>query len=291
MPRKIDLHVHSTYSDGLHTPDELVRLAARQGVSVLALADHDTVDGIDAARTAGAAAGIEIVSAVELSVEFRHYHDVHLLGYMINYHDEEFQGILKQFRTRRDERGKQIITLINERLVAEGKETIHYEELMHSSDGSLGRPHIARRLIAIGAVREMQEAFEKYLEPCDVPKQYFPMEKALAEIRRIGGISVLAHPLSITSERQILRSVIEELSTMGLDGVEVYNNMSTAEDSSFLDQIAAGLAMITTGGSDFHGGNDALQIGELRSGVTVTDEHLRMLSDRHRQLFPYGHLA
>ena len=291
MPRKIDLHVHSTYSDGLHTPDELVRLAARQGVSVLALADHDTVDGIDAARTAGAAAGIEIVSAVELSVEFRHYHDVHLLGYMINYHDEEFQGILKQFRTRRDERGKQIINLINERLVSEGKETIHYEELMHSSDGSLGRPHIARRLIAIGAVREMQEAFEKYLEPCDVPKQYFPMEKALAEIRRLGGISVLAHPLSITSERQILRSVIEELSTMGLDGVEVFNNMSTAEDSSFLDQIAAGLAMITTGGSDFHGGNDSLQIGELRSGVTVTDEHLRMLTDRHRQLFPYGHLA
>lgn len=291
MPRKIDLHVHSTYSDGLHTPDELVRLASRQGVSVLGLADHDTVDGIDAAHLAGAVAGIEIIPAVELSVEFRQYHDVHLLGYMIDHQDDDFRNILKEFRTRRDERGRLIIDLINQRLRAAGRELIYYEELMHSSDGALGRPHIARRLIAIGAVRDMQEAFEKYLEPCNVPKQYFPMEKALAEIRRLGGISVLAHPLSITSDRQVLRSIIEELATMGLDGVEVFNNMSTAEDSSFLGDVAAGLAMVTTGGSDFHGGSESLQIGELRSGITVTDEHLRMLRDRHEQLFPHGQLS
>ena len=291
MPRKIDLHVHSTYSDGLHTPDELVRLASRQGVSVLGLADHDTVDGIDAAHLAGAVAGIEIIPAVELSVEFRQYHDVHLLGYMIDHQDDDFRNILKEFRTRRDERGRLIIDLINQRLRAAGRELIYYEELMHSSDGALGRPHIARRLIAIEAVRDMQEAFEKYLEPCNVPKQYFPMEKALAEIRRLGGISVLAHPLSITSDRQVLRSIIEELATMGLDGVEVFNNMSTAEDSSFLGDVAAGLAMVTTGGSDFHGGSESLQIGELRSGITVTDEHLRMLRDRHEQLFPHGQLS
>lgn len=288
MSRKIDLHVHSTFSDGIHTPTDLIRLALAHEVSVLALADHDSVDGIDEARSAAAATEIEIVPAVELSVEFREYHDVHLLGYLIDHHDETFRDSLRQFRLRRDERGRRIIDRINERLAAGKLGTLRYEELTHSSEGALGRPHIARRLIAIGAVRTMQEAFDKYLEPCNVPKQYFPMEEALAEIRRIGGVAVLAHPTSISNDRTILRAVIMELAKMGLDGIEAFNNMGTSEDCSFLKGIGDSLGLLATGGSDFHGGDGALEIGMLHNGITVSDELLIPLRKRHDEIFRGG---
>ena len=285
MSRKIDLHVHSTFSDGIHTPTELIHLAVTYGVSVLALADHDSMDGIDEARSAAANTGIEIVPAVELSVEFSEYNDVHLLGYLIEHHDETFRDALKQFRLRRDERGKRIIDRINEHLAAEKKDSLRYEDLTHSSEGALGRPHIARRLIAIGAVRTMQEAFDKYLEPCNVPKQYFPMEDALAEIRRVGGVAVLAHPTSISNDRSILFSVIKELAEMGLDGIEAFSNMSTFDDSRFLKEVADGLGLLVTGGSDFHGGDVSREIGTLHNGIKVTDELMISLRRRHEEIY------
>lgn len=284
MSRKIDLHVHSTYSDGIHTPAELVRLACTHGISVLALADHDSVDGIDEARSAAATTGMEIVPAVELSVEFRQYNDVHLLGYMIDHHDASFRETLTEFRSRRDERGRKIIERINEKLAAEKKKCLRYEDLTHSSEGALGRPHIARRLIGTGAVKDMQEAFVKYLEPCNVPKQYFPMEKALAEIRRVGGIAVLAHPTSISNDRSILYAVIEDLAAMGLDGVEAFNNMSTLDDSRFLKEVADRFNLVTTGGSDFHGGDNVKEIGQLHSGIMLWDDIVKSLCKRHSDI-------
>lgn len=197
MPTTIDLHVHTCHSDGLCTPTEVVAQAAQRRLHAIAIADHDSVSGIDEAIDAGNRLNVEVIPAVELSVQFEGYHDVHLLGYLINHRDATFGRRLAEFRRRRQERGRRIIDRINEKLGEERQAPVHYDDIA-ATDGSLGRPHIARLLMARGIARDMQDAFNRYLVPCDVPKEYFPMDEAISEIVRIGGIPVLAHPHSIT---------------------------------------------------------------------------------------------
>ena len=127
MERYVDLHLHSIHSDGVRTPAELVEMAAKNGLRAIALADHDSVAGIDEALAAGERHGVEVIPAIELSVEFRRYHDIHLLGYFIDYRDEAFREKLVRFRARRDERGRAIIDRINARLSHEGREPISYQ--------------------------------------------------------------------------------------------------------------------------------------------------------------------
>ncbi|SNB45724.1 PHP domain-containing protein [Geobacter sp. DSM 9736] len=278
--RLVDLHIHSCHSDGLHTPVELVRRAKTRGLAAIAIADHDAVEGIDEALEAGSQYGIEVIPAVELSVELDEYRDVHVLGYLIDHHDQLFRKQLALFRSRREERGRLIVKRINEQLAAEHHEPIRYEEAVATAEGALGRPHIARLLLAKGIVRTMQDAFLRYLGPCDVPKEYFPFDKALKEIRRIGGVSVLAHPPSISQDREILGTVIRGLVERGLDGIEVFNNMCYKEDSLFLAGLAAETGLISTGGSDFHGGDSDTEIGSLRNGLKVSYECVEKLKDR-----------
>src|SRR6266545_1915214 len=207
----VDLHIHSIHSDGVHSPAALVEMAAQEGLHTIALADHDSVEGIDDALEAGARCGVEVIPAIELSVEFRGYHDVHLLGYFIDHRDSSFRERLTLFRTRRDQRGRAIIIRINEKLAMEAKQPISYEEVEALVVGALGRPHIAQVLVARGLVRDVPEAFDRYVIPCNVPKVYFPMSEALAEIRRIKGISVLAHPTTVTDNRAMLKTLITEM--------------------------------------------------------------------------------
>lgn len=269
MERYVDLHVHSLHSDGIHTPAGLVELAAKSGLLAIALADHDSVAGIDEALDAGKRHNVEVIPAVELSVEFRGYHDVHLLGYFIDHRDSAFQEKLALFRARRDERGRAIIGRINARLSHEGKGAISYEEVAALAKGALGRPHIAQVLVARGVVRDVQEAFDRYVVPCNVPKLYFPMAEALAEIRRIHGVAVLAHPTTITDNRTLLKGVLTELSAIGLDGIEVYNNTCFKDDMIFLESIARSLGLLKTGGSDFHGFEGDVEIGSGRGGLAI----------------------
>ena len=269
MARYVDLHIHSIHSDGLYSPAELVTKAANEGLQTIALADHDSVDGIDEAIEAGRLLDIEVLPAVELSVEYGQFHDVHLLGYLVDHHDQDFVGKLSEFRARRDERGREIIKKINDRLLRNNQQTISYTNVVGKVDGALGRPHIARELVARGLARDLQDAFVRYLGPCDVPKQYFPMNEALAEIRRIGGIAVLAHPFSISDNRETVKAIIKDLAGTGLDGIEVFNNMCYKEDIAFLAGLAEESRLIATGGSDYHGGDEGLEIGRLRCGLKV----------------------
>lgn len=280
MSTTVDLHVHSCHSDGVHTATELVRMASMNGLKVIALADHDSVDGVDEAMHAGEEWNIRVLPAVELSVSFRNLDDVHVLGYLINHKDMEFLEKLSHFRSSRDGRGRSIIDRINERLISEGNPTLTYEEVVSTAEGALGRPHIARQLLLKGVVGTMQEAFNHYLEPCNVPKLYFPIEEAFAEIHRIGGITVLAHPPSISTDRSKLSEIIAEMAAIGLDGIECFNNLCYKEDMLFLAGIAAKLGLLTTGGSDYHGGEEALQIGVLRSGLHVPHECVEALLNR-----------
>ncbi|RII25222.1 MAG: phosphatase [Geobacter sp.] len=263
------MHLHSVHSDGVHTPTALVAMAVQKGLRAIAIADHDSVDGIDEALAAADGFDLEVISAVELSVEYQRFQDIHLLGFCIDHRDPAFREKLAEFRKRRDDRGRAIVTRINNRLARQGRRSIDYEEIARSAAGALGRPHIAMALIARGYAHDMQDAFVQYLIPCNVPKRYFPMAEALAEIHRIGGIAVLAHPPTITPDRMRLGGLVRELASMGLDGLEVFSNSCFEDTIIFLESLADELGLIMTGGSDFHGFEDDVEMGSGRGGLAV----------------------
>jgi predicted metal-dependent phosphoesterase TrpH len=279
MGKYIDLHLHSRYSDGLHSPGELVRMAAEKGLRAIALTDHDSVDGIDEALAAGERLGVEIIPAVELSVAFRGYRDVHLLGYLIDHRDQTFAARLAAFRKSRDERGRTIVDRINSRLSRDNRGSIAYEEVLAVAGGAVGRPHIARVLIGRGLARDMEDAFDKFLKPCNVSKLQFPMAEAITEIQRIGGVAVLAHPSSISAERAILKTMIGEMVTMGLDGLEVFANMCYKDDIIYFNDLATRMGLAVTGGSDYHGFDDEVEIGHCRSGEALSYRWVETLKE------------
>jgi 3',5'-nucleoside bisphosphate phosphatase len=282
MERYMDLHIHTFHSDGVHSPTEIVEMAADKGLKALAIADHDSVSGVGEALAAGHRLGVEVVPAVELSIGYKNFHDVHLLGYFIEYRDKEFAARLQEFRKARDMRGKAIVEKINSKLAMERKIRISLDEVTDTVQGSLSRLHIARLLVDKGVARHVQDAFTRYLQPCDVPKRYFAISDALDEIRRLKGVSVLAHPPSISDDRRIMASLIRELAGMGLDGLEVFNNLCYKDDMIFYGGLCRELGLAMTGGSDFHGFEDDVDIGIGRGGLAVAYHLLEPLKNISR---------
>jgi 3',5'-nucleoside bisphosphate phosphatase len=283
MKKCVDLHLHSHYSDGLHPPSELVRMAAERGIRAIAIADHDSVEGIDEAMEAGQRLGVEVIPAVELSVSLRGYRDVHLLGYLIDHHDPLFAARLEEFRVNRNDRGRAILERINARLLGEKKKCIPYEEVLAVAGGAVGRPHIARVLMGNGLARSIEDAFEKYLGPCNVPRFQIHIADAIAEVKRIGGVAVLAHPPSISKNMVTLKNIIHNLSDMGLDGLELFSNMCYKEDIIYFNNLATQLGILVTGGSDYHGFHEDEEVGKLRGGTTIPYELVERLRDAHAQ--------
>ena len=235
--------------------------------------------GYNEALAAAEAVGITVIPAVELSVEYEKYHDVHILGYFIDHNDQQFNDKLLLFRERRETRGLKVIANINRKLQSEGKQPIDSKEILALAEGSLGRPHIARILIEKGLAANMQDAFNSYLQPCNVPKEYFTFTAAIDEIHRIGGIAVLAHPQSISRDRCEIVSVITAMADKGLDGIEAFNSMGFEGDDSFLAKMAESLDLIVTGGSDFHGGEEGLVMGRGRGNLYLTADLLQRISE------------
>jgi predicted metal-dependent phosphoesterase TrpH len=257
-------------------------MAAERGVRAIAIADHDSVEGVDEAIAAGECLGVEIIPAVELSASFRGYRDVHLLGYLIDHHDPLFAARLEDFRISREERGRAILERINDRLSWEKKGNIAYEEVLENAGGAVGRPHIARVMIAKGFSRSIEDAFNRYLVPCNVPKHHISVADAVKEVKRIGGIAVLAHPSSISDNRSTLKDITITLSEMGLDGIEVYSNMCYKDDIIYFNDLARQLRLLATGGSDYHGFDENEEIGIVR-GARVPYELLQRLKDAVQQ--------
>jgi predicted metal-dependent phosphoesterase TrpH len=280
MKKFVDLHIHTLHSDGVYSPNQIVSMAADKGLRAIAIADHDSVSGINEALEQGSRLGIEVIPAVELSIGFRDYHDIHLLGYYIDYKDKSFAAKLADFRRARDLRGKAIVDKINIKLASERKVTISYDELIDIAQECLSRLHIARLLVTKGLARHVQDAFNRYLHPCDVPKRYFPLQEALDEISRLGGVSVLAHPQSISTDRRVLNSLVREMRDMGLNGLEVYNNLCYQDDMIFLEGLCRDLDLAMTGGSDFHGYEDDIQLGSGRGALAVAYHLLEPLKTR-----------
>lgn len=283
----VDLHIHSTCSDGFLTPTELVEKAAEADLAAIALADHDNVDGIAEARRAGAERGIEIISGVELSTQWYDFSDMHLLGYGFDPQDPYLNRELSDFQEFRAGRNRQIIEKVNEKLVDEGRASIDPDAVRRLAGGTIGRPHIAQALREAGYVADNEEAFNRYLVPCNVPKRYFPVDEAIGLIRRSGGVAVLAHPPYITRERRKLESLVAELVGLGLDGIEAYNNGSNMEDTDWLIKLARGHNLIVTGGSDFHGDpGSGIEIGSGFHGLKIPYrcvEELRTVLQKRRE--------
>lgn len=280
----IDLHIHSSFSDGAHTPSELVALAVKHDVGVIAIADHDSVAGVQEAFSAGAVAGVGVIAAVELSVKFGDWEDVHLLGYGIDCHDRQFLENLDVFRRRRDGRNDEILARVNGMLNSEGRNILDRDRVRSFALDSIGRPHIARALLESGHATSMEDAFKRYLVPCNVPKFYWEIGEAIAGIHRIGGAAVLAHPTSISKDLVTLGAVIAELQKSGLDGIEVYNNMGWPLEIEFLRRTAEGCGLLVTAGSDFHGIEEGLEIGKGREGMRFDSSLLAPLYERIQQI-------
>lgn len=243
----IDLHMHSTYSDGQLPPAELVNMAVEKGLAAIALADHDCLDGVGEYVEAANKAGLESIAGVELSCIYRG-RDLHILGYGVDTGDETFQHMLTLFRDTRENRGLKII----EKLAVHG---VHIEAetiLKKAGDGALGRPHIAGALVEGGYVKDFNEAFEKYIgEDCPAYVDKFKMspDETIRYINGAGGLAFVAHPGFYLDDEDAFYQLLDS----GFDGIEVYHSKHNAETVSKLVAIAEDRGLLKSGGSDFHG--------------------------------------
>ena len=243
-----DLHVHSTASDGKFSPADIIKKAVALGVTHLALADHDTVDGIVPALAAVRAfPGLTFIPAVELSTDIPQ-EEVHVLGYFVDYTDPDFAAALKRFRSSRIGRAKGMVDKLNKLGIK-----ISWQRVKEiAGDSSIGRPHIAQAMLEKGFITSMQQAFNDYIGrngPAYVEREKITPPEAVKLILKSRGLPVLAHPLTVSDPEKI----IIELKAAGLVGIEVYYNGYTAEERSKLSKLAAKYNLITTGGSDYHG--------------------------------------
>ncbi len=250
----IDLHIHSTASDGSYTPEEVVRLAKERGLKAIALTDHDTVDGLPSAVAEGQALSVEVIPGVEISARFPGG-SMHILGYFVDYHSGLLDARLAVLKKARADRNPQIIAKLN----ALGVQVTMAQVARLSGGGQVGRPHIARALLQHGYVRDIQEAFDLYLRngaPAHVSKFRFPQEEAINMIREAQGIPVLSHPFTLgLGSAYALKNLLQDLKKLGLAGLEVYYPEHTPEQEARYLKLARELDLLITGGSDFHGLN------------------------------------
>lgn len=241
----VDLHTHSTASDGARAPAEVVRAARAAGLSALALTDHDTVAGLAEAVETGRDEGIRIVPGVELSA-VEGDDETHLLGLHLR-GTEELERRLDALRVMRRARGEAIVRRLNELGVRVSFEDV----LAGAAGGALGRPHIARALVNEGWATDIRDAFDRYLgngRPAYVPKERLAMSEAIAMIHTAGGLAILAHPGPSGTRKRI-----EALVAMGLDGVEVRHPSHSSEDAARLGALVDFFGLVPSGGSDWHG--------------------------------------
>ena len=245
---RVDLHIHSTASDGRLSPAEVVYKSVELGLTIIAIADHDSVAGIaPALAAANASPWLKVIPCVEISTDVPNG-EVHVLGYFIDYTDHELQATLERMRHSRRERAHRMVTKL-------GKLGIHIE--WHrvqevAGSGSIGRPHLAQVMLEKGYIASLKEAFTKYLSrggPAYVEREKMTPQEAVGLILRTNGLPVLAHPLTIDDPE----TMVIELKAAGLVGIEAYYNGYTADEINGLVSLADRHNLIASGGSDYHG--------------------------------------
>ncbi|QER42439.1 PHP domain-containing protein [Thermodesulfobacterium sp. TA1] len=280
----VDLHTHSTASDGTLSPKELVLLAKKEGLQALALTDHDTTQGLKEAYLTAKEVDLPFICGVEISVKIEGPGNFHLLGYFLDPEVPEIQATLEVLQQAREQRNQKMI----EKLQQAGID-ITLEELKTINQGELGRLHIAKLLIKKGIVQTFEEAFQKYLKKgalAYVPKSLLSPEEAITKIKQARGIPVLAHPFSLNLSYADLYNYLKFLKDLGLMGIEAYYTEHTKEFTQFLLETAQKLDLIVTGGSDFHGANKPdIKLGKGRNNLNVPFscyENLKNLLEKQR---------
>jgi len=243
---KIDLHMHTTASDGALSPTELVREAHTRGLECIAVTDHDSTDGIDEAVAEGERLGVDVIPGIEMSTDIPRA-EVHILGYYLEYRDDEFQAVLRQLREGRRERAEKMVA----KLAGMGV-VIPWERVLEvAGQGSVGRPHIAQVMVEMGYVSSMVEAFTDYIgrnAPAYVERYKLTPVDAVRLIRKVRGLPVLAHPGEVLT----LGTLLPELIAAGLVGLECYYGDYSPETVEGLLALADEHGLIPTGGTDFH---------------------------------------
>ncbi len=253
----VDLHIHTTASDSLLTPNEAVEVAYKVGLSAIAFADHDTMEGFYQAEEKAKKMGIELIPAVELSISYKG-EDFHLLGYLLEHKNEDFQKKIESFRKERFERGEKMVKKLNELGIDLSMDMVKKV----TKGGSVGRPHLADALLKKEIVRTYDEAFARYLgyhAPAYVPKKYLTPKGGIDLIHGVGGVAVLAHPG--TTRRNDL---IPDFISLGLDGLEAYHSQYDISTTNYHINLAKKFGLIYTGGSDCHGRRRKILIGKIK---------------------------
>ena len=265
----VDLHTHSTASDGTLPPDQVVESAKRCGLAAIALTDHDTINGVPAARAAGESLGVRVIAGTELSA-FQDEHEVHLLALHVT-QIESLEKRLSELRSLRYTRAERIV----EKLNSLGVELTLDEVLKESNGGAVGRPHVARALIARGAVHDFRDAFMRYLGTAGsafVPKARLSIEDAIGISHEAGALAIWAHPGDGGR-----RERLEPLVAAGLDGIEVRHPSHSPEDVKRLQALTDFFGLVQSGGSDWHGASE----GPRRLGImNVPAEWLEKQDER-----------
>ncbi|HHY86749.1 MAG TPA: PHP domain-containing protein [Verrucomicrobia bacterium] len=269
-----DLHLHSNFSDGTYTPEEIVSHAARHRLSAIALTDHDTVEGCDAAARACHAAGIEFIPGTELTAQ--HGDDeIHILAYFCDTRNEKLLAEIGKFQAVRQNRIREMVARLNRMDVPLRVESVF--ELANCR--SPGRPHVARALVKAGLVGSLDEAFERYLKKSRgawVPKAKMSALAAIELIHQAQGLAVMAHP-GLNRTDQVIPKLVEA----GLDGIECFHSKHSAATARHYLDIAARFGLLVTGGSDCHGVSKGKP---LIGTVRLPYEHVTRLRDKAERL-------
>ena len=247
----VDLHIHSIFSDGQYSPTELVQTAVKKDISVIALTDHDTADGISEGKTAAENAGITFVPGIELDIN-RPNCEFHLLGLALQTVSPELDRIIKSLQKSRIERNMQILMRMKEYGISVTLEDIQKE----FSCKSLGRPHFAAWLEKNRIVKNRQDAFNTYLargKPWFVERTGTDLDEAITAIYRSGGVPVLAHPMSLYLSWKNLETMLQELKERGIAGIEAFHSGARVSECLRLEEMAKKYGFFVTAGSDFHG--------------------------------------
>lgn len=278
----IDLHTHSTASDGTLTPTELVRQASEIGLEAIALTDHDTFSGVAEAMEAGEQYGVEVIPGCELSLETPDGIGwMHVVALWLPESPKELQDAFDWVQEGRKTRNHEIIEKLRQNGI-----NITYEAVAARAGGTIGRPHFAQELVSLGVVSSVGDAFRGWIGDYGrayVPKRKLKPEQAFSILKNIGATSILAHPFALNMKIDDAEKFIVNAKEMGLDGIEVYYSEHTVADTKAYKAIAEKHDLLISGGSDFHGTNKPhISLGKGKGKLDVPSELLETMKAHRR---------